>query len=59
MNLLRAPWSALSAKGRRQYVIGLVFDVIVIGCAAYWLVNRTSDAVPDVTDTMAHPDFGN
>jgi hypothetical protein len=58
VNILRAPWSALSAKGRRQYVIGLVFDLIVVGSAAYWLANWSTGEVPDVTNTMPQTDFG-
>ncbi len=39
VNLVRSPWSALSAKGRRQYVIGIAFDSLVLGAAGYWLVH--------------------
>jgi hypothetical protein len=41
VNLLRVPWSALSSKGRRHYVVGLTFDLIVLGSATYWLVHST------------------
>lgn len=39
VNLVRSPWSALSAKGRRQYLIGIAFDSVVLGAAVYWLVH--------------------
>jgi hypothetical protein len=42
INLLRTPWSALSAKGRRPYIIGMTFDLLVIGSAVYWLAHNTS-----------------
>jgi hypothetical protein len=34
--LLRSPWRELSTKGRRHYVIGLGFDLLVIGAVVYW-----------------------
>lgn len=40
VNIVRTPWSALSAKGRRHYLIGISFDLLVMGAAVYWLVNR-------------------
>jgi hypothetical protein len=43
VNLVRTPWSALSAKGRRHYVIGITFDLLVLGSALYWLVHHTFD----------------
>jgi hypothetical protein len=36
VSLVRAPWRELSAKGRRHYVIGLGFDLLVIGAVVYW-----------------------
>jgi hypothetical protein len=41
-NLLRVPWAALSAKGRRRYVIGVCVDLLVIVPVAYWLVTIVS-----------------
>ena len=36
VNLVRSPWRELSSKGKRQYVIGLGFDLLVIGAVVYW-----------------------
>lgn len=46
VNLVRTPWSGLSAKGRRHYVIGLVLDLIVLGSGLYWVLHRTAGAQP-------------
>ena len=40
VQVLRVPWSALSAGGRRHYVVALLFDTLVLGAAGYWLLNR-------------------
>lgn len=40
VQVLRVPWASLSARGRRHYVIALVFDCIVVGSAVYWLAHR-------------------
>jgi hypothetical protein len=37
VKVLRVPWSALSARGRRHYVVAVLFDALVLGIAAYWL----------------------
>jgi hypothetical protein len=57
VNLVRVPWSALSRKGRRHYVVGLTFDLIVLGSVGYWLIGSTLDRTPDVTKTMPSPGF--
>lgn len=36
VNLVRSPWRELSAKGRRHYVIGLGFDLLVLCAVVYW-----------------------
>lgn len=36
VQLMRVPWSALSTKGRRQYVFAFSFDALVLGAVAYW-----------------------
>jgi hypothetical protein len=36
VNIVRTPWRGLSSKGRRHYVIGLGFDLLVIGAAVWW-----------------------
>jgi hypothetical protein len=38
LNLVRAPWSSLSDKGRRHYVIGMALDLLVLGPAVYFVV---------------------
>jgi hypothetical protein len=38
-NLLRAPWTALSKKGRRYYIVGASLDLVVIGAVLYWLLH--------------------
>ncbi len=57
VNLARSPWSALSAKGRRQYLVGIVFDSIVLGAAVYWLVHSTLglEQVPAIAEPMSKP----
>lgn len=44
VQLLRVSWSALSAKGRRQYLIALSFDALVLGSVAYWAAYELADA---------------
>lgn len=56
-NLLRAPWSALSKKGRRQYVVGVAFDVLVIGAVLYWLIHPMFVRSPDFSETIVKPGF--
>lgn len=36
VNIVRTPWRGLSSKGRRHYVIGLGFDLLVIAAAVWW-----------------------
>jgi hypothetical protein len=55
INIVRVPWSALSPKGRRHYLIGIAFDLVVIGAALYWLIDSTWDHPPDVTNTIGNP----
>jgi len=57
VNLLRTPWAALSAKGRRHFVIGLTFDLIVLGAALYWVVHQTFEDVPEMSGPLGHPDW--
>jgi hypothetical protein len=40
VKLLREPWSLLSTKGRRHYVVGITFDLFVLGSALYWVSRR-------------------
>jgi hypothetical protein len=49
VNLLRAPWSALSAKGRRHYVVGITLDLLVLGSALYWVSHELFERTPDIT----------
>lgn len=37
VQVLRVPWSSLSARGRRHYVIAVLFDSFVLVSAAYGL----------------------
>lgn len=48
VNLLRAPWSALSAKGRRHYVVGITFDLLVLGSALYWVSHELLEPTPEI-----------
>jgi hypothetical protein len=57
VNLLRTPWAALSARGRRHLAIGLTFDLIVLGAALYWLIDHTTDDAPEVSGPLGHPDW--
>jgi Putative prokaryotic signal transducing protein len=39
VQVLRVPWSTLSARGRRHYVIAVLFDSLVLASAVYWLAH--------------------
>jgi hypothetical protein len=49
VQLLRVSWSALSRKGRRQYLFALSLDALVLGSVAYWVACELEDA-PNATD---------
>jgi hypothetical protein len=51
VQLLRVSWSALSSKARRQYVVALSFDALVLGSAAYWLACRHNVELPVAADS--------
>jgi hypothetical protein len=40
VNIVRVPWSALSKRGRRHYVLGLALDLVVVLSATYWLARK-------------------
>lgn len=54
VQLLRVPWSSLSSKGRRHYVIALAFDLVVLGAVVYW-VAYGRDAEAPVAEEVELP----
>ncbi len=51
VKLVRSPWSALSGKGRRHYVIGITFDLLVLGAAVYGLRQAILPNIPNIERT--------